>query len=293
MILIKLWGGPGNQMFEYAAARLTAERLQCAILFDAPAFGLRRTLQRVIRPSSYCSLFDLYGDLHPGLRGHAVDVLGRLAPNVTARGLARLLPNEFKPAQPENSAIESNEIFDRRFFDISRRTRMYGYYQSARYFAGHENQVRFWFAPQPAEAAAVSAHWARCGLDPSKTLAVHVRLGDYRANRWALPRSYYDDALALLGENYPIALFSDEPELARQFLGRDVAFLSDGADIKRDLLLMASCRQIVIANSSFSWWAAWLNSAADKTVVAPKYHIGRRIGEWYPAGIEVEGWTYL
>src|SRR5262249_26117185 len=123
MILIKLWGQLGNQMFQYAAARLTAERLQCALLIEEPTFGLSDTLRRVARRVSYYSLFDLYGDLHPGLRGHAVAALRHLAPDMTARTLGILFPNEFKPARPENSQIENNEIFDHRFFDIVRRTR--------------------------------------------------------------------------------------------------------------------------------------------------------------------------
>lgn len=301
MILIKFWGRLGNQMFQYAAARLTAERLQCPLLVEEPAFGLNETLRRVARGSSYYSLFSLYPELHPGIRGHGIAALRRLWPNWTKSALSRLLPHEFTPARPESSAIENNECFDSGYFSIVTHTRMYGLYQSERYFAGHEAKVRAWFGAKPQESAAVSAHWARCGLDPQNTIAVHVRLGDYRRqgtaaagqDGWVLPRGYYESALAALGADHPIALFSDEPEAAREFLGRDVACLSDGADIKRDLFLMSSCRRIVMANSSFSWWAAWLNGNAEKIVVAPKYHVGWRIHEWYPAGIAVDGWTYL
>ena len=147
----------------------------------------------------------------------------------------------------------------------------------------------------------VREQWTRAGLDPENTVAVHVRLGDYRQQQtvaagedgWILPRDYYDRALSSLGTNYPIALFSDEPDKAREFLGREVAYVSDGCDIKRDLYMMASCNQIVMANSSFSWWAAWLNAGAGKMIVAPKYHVGWQLREWYPAGIKVEGWTYV
>jgi Glycosyl transferase family 11 len=301
MILIKLWGRLGNQMFQYAAARLTAERLCCALLIEEPAYGLNDTLRRVAGRSSYYSLFSLYRELHPGIRGHGVAAMRRLSPAWTERALARLLPNEFKPARPESSVIENNECFDSRFFDIVPYTRMYGFYQSERYFAGHEPKVRSWFGPKRYEEAAISAHWDARRLDPQNTVAVHVRLGDYRRqgtaaageDGWILPRSYYDKALASFGAAYPIALFSDQPRAAREFLGREVAYLSNSSDIKRDLFLMASCSRMVIANSSFSWWAAWLNPSAGKTILAPKYHVGWRIGEWYSAGIHVEGWTYL
>lgn len=301
MILIKFWGRLGNQMFQYAAARLTAERLQSRLVIEEPAFGLSHTMRRVAKASSCYSLFDVFADLHPGVAGHAIGAMRRLSPDLTQRALARLFPHEFRPARPEFGSIDNNERFDSRFFDIPNHARMHGLYQSERYFAGHEMRVRSWYAPKPAEEVMVSKHWARCGLEPNNTVAVHVRLGDYRRqgtpaageDGWLLPRSYYDKALASLGTNYPIALFSDEPESARELLGRNVAYVSDGSDIKRDLFLMSSCKQIVIANSSFSWWAAWLNSRADKIVVAPKYHVGWRIREWYPAGIRVEGWTYV
>jgi hypothetical protein len=301
MILIEFWGRLGNQMFQYAAARLTAERLECGLLIEEPAYGLKDTLRRVAGRSSYYSLFSLYKELDPGICGHGIAAMRRLAPDWTKCALARLLPHEFKPARPESSAIENNECFDSGFFDIVPYTRMYGFYQSEGYFAGNEAKVRAWFGPNGEEAAAVAAHWARGGLDPANLVAVHVRLGDYRRQGtaaageegWILPRSYYEKALESLGAEHPIALFSDEPEAAREFLGRDVAYLSDGADIKRDLFLMSSCRRVVMANSSFSWWAAWLNGNAEKIVVAPKYHVGWQIHEWYPAGIRVKGWNYL
>jgi hypothetical protein len=59
------------------------------------------------------------------------------------------------------------------------------------------------------------------------------------------------------------------------------------------MIAMAHCRSIVIANSSFSWWAAWLNDNPDKIVMAPEFHLGFRVGRWVPGGIAVDGWQYL
>jgi hypothetical protein len=56
---------------------------------------------------------------------------------------------------------------------------------------------------------------------------------------------------------------------------------------------MSLCRYMVIANSSFSWWAAWLNVHPEKLVVAPKYHLGWRIGRWFPGDIAVDEWNYI
>lgn len=301
MIHIRPWGRLGNQMFQYAAARLTAERLRCPLLIEEPAFGLSHALRRSARRLSGYALFNLFDELHPGMRGHVVGAARSLSPKLTQRALEKIFPHAFSPARADSSSIENNERFDAGFFDIVKYTRMTGFYQSVGYFAGHELRVRSWFSPKSAEAAAVRGQWARAGLDPENTVAVHMRLGDYQQQKtaamgedgWILPRDYYDRALSSLGTNYPIALFSDEPDKARELLGREVAYVSDGSDIKRDLYMISSCNRIVIANSSFSWWAAWLNSGAGKMIVAPKYHAGWQIREWYPAGIKVEGWTYV
>ena len=59
------------------------------------------------------------------------------------------------------------------------------------------------------------------------------------------------------------------------------------------LLLLSTFRQKIIANSTFSWWAAWLNNDPRKVVVAPKYNLGRNVCRWFPHDFEVEGWRYV
>jgi hypothetical protein len=57
--------------------------------------------------------------------------------------------------------------------------------------------------------------------------------------------------------------------------------------------MMSSCRRMIIGNSTYSWWAAWLNTLPDRQIVAPEYFLGRNLEVWYPRDIRVEGWTYL
>ena len=132
--------------------------------------------------------------------------------------------------------------------------------------------------------------------------AIHMRRGDYSRQKeglgktgqgWLLPMSYYCDALAQIPGDIGLAVFSDDPSwAARQFSHRNCWISRDNSAVV-DMFLIAHCRWNVIANSSFSWWAAWLNMRSDKIVLAPKYHLGWRIGRWYPGGIEVAGWNYL
>ena len=112
------------------------------------------------------------------------------------------------------------------------------------------------------------------------TAAVHIRRGDYLSNPSALARhgilerSYYDAAREELLKHADIStflVFSDEPERAKQELGHwDNAIFVNGQNEIADLRLMSCCKHNIIANSSFSWWAATLEDDSDCVVVAPR-----------------------
>jgi hypothetical protein len=132
-------------------------------------------------------------------------------------------------------------------------------------------------------------------------VAVHARLGDYSthalrvgsaAYSYELGSDYYAQALARFPEASPIALFSDEPDRAATLLPRRPDWVCPDAGAIEKMLALSRFHNIVIANSSFSWWAAWLGGA-DNKVVAPRYHLGRTAGFWYPGSIEVANWTYV
>ena len=108
-----------------------------------------------------------------------------------------------------------------------------------------------------------------------------------------LPASYYHEAMEHIPSDAPIAVFSDDPDWAAALLPDRRAWVSRGRSAVVDMLLMAKCQWVVMANSSFSWWGAWLNERPDRVVIAPLHHIGWRIGKWFPGGIDVPGWTYL
>ncbi len=214
----------------------------------------------------------------------------------------KLFPTEFRPWSSSNAPWEGLEGFDPAYRTVPKFTRMVGYFQSPLYMKGHEEVVRTWFSCSDQDAADVAARWSALGLDPHRTVAVHVRLGDYRRQvplgdnpegGWILPRTYYQEALDLIGPNLNIALFSDEPNVASEYIDRRVDYIAKTGNMKIDFLMMSSCKYIIIANSTFSWWAAWLNSSHEKIVFAPKFFLGRNIGEWYPRDIKVEDWQYL
>ncbi|MCP3973307.1 MAG: alpha-1,2-fucosyltransferase [bacterium] len=115
----------------------------------------------------------------------------------------------------------------------------------------------------------------------SQPIAVHVRRGDYLklAGSPVLPMSYYERAVDLIRQWVPDSeffVFSDDPEWARTNLHLDVrrvefVDINSEAAPHEDLRLMSSCKGHIIANSTLSWWGAWLSERPEKCVIAPKY----------------------
>jgi glycosyl transferase family 11 len=111
-------------------------------------------------------------------------------------------------------------------------------------------------------------------------VSIHIRRGDYtlqQEGNVALPIDYYVQAIANLRasvSNPTFFVFSDDVMFAKQHLAKHVSGVfidhNDAFSAHEDLRLMSSCKHHIIANSTFSWWGAWLNSSADKIVLAPR-----------------------
>jgi hypothetical protein len=118
----------------------------------------------------------------------------------------------------------------------------------------------------------------------SISISIHVRRGDYVSDGFTqqfhgnCSLEYYSNAISLLASNnvdFTLIFFSDDCEWVKeQFknLTYSKMFIdhNDGENSWKDMLLMSSCTHNIIANSSFSWWAAWLNDNPKKTIIAPK-----------------------
>ena len=158
---------------------------------------------------------------------------------------------------------------------------MQGYWQSARYFEDSAERVRqeFRFRSEPSGRNVELAE----EIGARAAVSLHVRRGDYaahaatRAYHGLCPVDYYHRAASYVAERVrdPIfVLFSDDPEWTRTHLdlrARTIAIEHNGPDDgAEDLRLMSLCRHHVIANSTFSWWGAWLCTKPEKIVTAPE-----------------------
>ena len=163
--------------------------------------------------------------------------------------------------------------------DLPDWTYLKGYFISEQYFLDHEDTIRRELAFKEPPDAVNSAAIAR--MQKSVSVSVHVRRGDVldSTNHYLLmSHDYYlraaDRMAAELKTDPTFFIFSDDHSwVVENFqlpFPMEVVTNNDGALPAEDMRLMSSCQHHITANSTFSWWGAWLNPSRDKTVVAPK-----------------------
>ncbi len=266
MITVRLIGGLGNQMFQYAIGRRLSLEREVPLAVDLGWFGHQA---RGDTPRSYelgCFAADASAQKVslrlPEPSNKAEQVLGKL------RALMRPVPDPWR---------QRGMSFDPSVLAVGSSAHLVGFWQSERFFDSVAPRIRRDFRPiQPPSEEARSLHDS---IAVSRSISVHVRRGDYvtnaAANRFhgTPDRAYYRRALEAIGvEGAHLFVFSDDPRwcLANLDLGGPMTVIG-GHDrpAAEDMLLMSACEHHVIANSSFSWWGAWLDPSPKKKVVAP------------------------
>ncbi len=252
MIIIQLLGGLGNQMFQYAAAK---------------ALSLEKKQQLVIDTTA----FDTYKLHQFGLNTFATKLKFY---NFISKSRAKL--NKFFgnfTAYKEKQFNYNADFFDQKTTTIY----LEGYFQSELYFKKYENEIRADFeitAPLKEKTIALIHK-----MKHENAVSIHIRRGDYlqhdihntdKTEYYALATQYIETKIS----NPIYYLFSDDMSWVKDnfktnFETHYVDF-NDAATNYEDLKLMSSCKHNIIANSSFSWWSAWLNANPNKIVIAPQ-----------------------
>lgn len=270
-IITKLIGGLGNQMFQYATGRALAHRLGVPLMLDTSGFehyDLRRyELGELSIQAALASPEDLVQagvvPRPPSLVNRAMKFLG--------------------VERSANVLREASFTYDARVQGAGAPAYLDGYWQSERYFSGIADLLRREFtlkAPVDAANTELAGQIAAAG---EKAVSLHIRRGDYVTNahtaqyHGVCSLDYYRAAVDYVAERIGTPhffVFSDDHAwVTANFKLSHPYTLVDVNDANRgvwDMALMKACRHHVIANSSFSWWGAWLNPHADKLVVAPE-----------------------
>ncbi|MDE4173831.1 alpha-1,2-fucosyltransferase [Phaeobacter sp. PT47_59] len=262
MITARLHGRLGNQMFQYAAARALADRLGTSVALDT-----REAVQR--GEGILTRVFDL--DLTEPVT---------LPPLKSAAPLRYALWRAF--GRLPMFRREHGLGYNLDFTTWGEDSYLHGYWQSERYFAPIAERIRADFA-FPAFSDSQNAEMAD-RIQASNAISLHVRRGDYMAlaAHSLCDQAYYEAALAHiltgLSGTPTVFVFSDDPGWAKDNLPLPcekivVDFNGPDADYE-DMRLMTLCQHNIIANSSFSWWAAWLNRNPKKIVTGPAQWFG-------------------
>jgi hypothetical protein len=279
VITVSLIGGLGNQMFQYAAGKALAERHGVPLALDISGFrnyALRPfLLDRLLVPEATASV-----RTRPAERPEINFMQARWKARIDRLLEKARLP---KLASSPDEYREPHFHYDPAFESLGPKISLFGYFQSERYFNSIAGNVRDWFSPREPLGEAAAAALKRIEIS-RLPVSVHVRRGDYlkpgtHEVHGILEESFYRQVFELLGsmigDEAELFIFSDDPAAAERVLSfipgsRLNHVRGDPERPWEDMALMARCRHHVIANSSFSWWGAWLNRSTDKIVVAPR-----------------------
>jgi Glycosyl transferase family 11 len=285
MIISKLTGGLGNQMFQYAAGLALAHKHRTALKLDTGWFPVNAARSGVRHYAYALHCFNVLEQFATqeeinGLIGQSGGLFEKVAYRAaTILGLHRL-SRVLGPSVGQLHNQESAKFYPS-FLDLPDNTYLSGTFQSEKFFLPVAEQLRPQFSfryPLSSEVAGLARE-----IKETESISVHFRWGDYvsdaryRESLGVLPMGYYRDAVALLRQKLGTAIklyvFSDDIDaVEKEFLPDAPRTYVRGVRPENshdELRLMALCRHNVIANSTFSWWAAWLNANSAKVVIAP------------------------
>ena len=301
-VYVKVHAGGGNQLFMYAAGRSLADKLNCDLVLDTSSFVPKTTQNEVLIPPCHPREYILH---HFQVRFAEMVNL-----STNDHGIIDKNDSWFRHkiqkifGYPKHVHAERKAPFyDASFESLGAGTYLAGYYQCDRYFRDNErirDDMRF-VTPLAGENALFSSQI----LETPNSVSVHVRRGDYlrpnvRRRMVNCDMEYYRRATGYIAERAsgPITcfVFSNDPEFVHRNFKLDhkvvIVDVNDEKNGHFDMRLQSLCAHNVIANSTFSWWAAWLNANPNKIVCAPnKWYVSPRRG--HCADIYPDGWVRI
>jgi hypothetical protein len=266
MVIIELKGGLGNQLFQYAAGLALSEFHKT---------GLKVDISNLKMPDEVLGTYRRY--VLSNLQIPPV-IATEKEGAATTKKYQHFLPTRFK-----NIFKEKHFHYNSSFWKTNRDVHLKGNFQSDKYFRDFRGHIKDAISFEGVSLTTESQDILE-EISGTKSLAIHVRRGDYVTNKIAndvlgtLPISYYEKAYQLILSTTAIEkcfIISDDIQWAEQNMGfiKDANFVNSNDTTNKDIVefyLMQHCTHNIIANSSFSWWAAYLNPNPNKIVIAPE-----------------------
>lgn len=253
MIVVQICGGIGNQLFQYAYARALQERGN-KVYLAAVFYTKYRTPRKYLLDRFRIKIKRSYW---------------------TEKLISPLIDNDF-PFKIRNSHI--NEELDLKFIpellEIYGNRYIIGLFQNERYFKSIEFELKKEIFPR--KKIKINKELSNI-LKNENTVSVHIRRGDYKQLNNVLSKTYYTNAIDLINKEIDdayLCVFSDDLDWVKRHMnfGNKIFWVNEDRKLMdyEELMIMSRCKHNIIANSTFSWWGAWLNSNPDKIVIGPE-----------------------
>lgn len=268
MVISKITSGLGNQLFQYAAAKSLAVKINTSLYLDTRYFDHQYTTDTL----RTCKLNFFNIDEQTFDNNKLLVLLSKstkLFPGRTCKPFFQLVN-------------EKHHHFDKTIFDAKAMfVYLKGYWQSEKYFIKIDSIIRKELSFKPNFKTDFLAY-KNSIQHAENPISIHIRRGDY-VNHPEFSKSfgfigldYYLKAIDIIKskfDNYRFFIFSDDRDWVENnfpFSADDVFVKTTGNDTDiNDLQLMSTCKHHIMANSSYSWWGAWLNPSIEKLVIAP------------------------
>lgn len=267
-------GRMGNQMFQYACAK-----------------------NLELQGGFVCSLDDIskleYFELAPGERWK-----NRIKEKFFFHVAKRLYGMKVHNLQFD----DMHSDFRSWLFGLNEPCMIWAYFQSERYFTESATQIRQYFRIKERYQAGFKDFLSKHGLEPGSYGVMHIRRTDYKnftvkgleGDDFTLPDSFYDKGMKLMLQQFEgkVVIASDDPAFCRARYGANISVIISDCDAITDFQLLSHAAALLISNSTYAWWAAWLNEKATH-IYCPKYFLGFKEHKEVPVNIYPDNWIQI
>lgn len=280
MTIVNIKNGLGNQLFQYAFGKVLEWKYNTQVYFDLLRDEIKSPLQTDL--DVFC--IEPIVEVNPKIanRFKPFSVRQYRDNKQFVKYIYYKLRRKYQPHKLITEPYPSQfmEVFEN--LNTEKSIYFLGFWQNYKYYVGYEDRIRKLFEPKD-KSFWQTEQAIEIKNNPLTTVSLHFRRGDYLTSGFIVPTTmeYYKlaiDKIQSCVDNPIYYVFTDEPEWFEQNIELDIPYkLITGNTDKncyKDILLMSLCQHNIMANSTFSWWGAFLNTNSDKIVIAPKTWYG-------------------
>ena len=267
MIVVQLSGGLGNQLFQYAFAYSRAKELGVELKIDLSFFDNYEWHAYSLNPFNLSVKRAVREDVE-WIKSKDSTLLWKVKRRVFS--------------VVNHQLVEENLLFNPKYLKINRNSYLIGYWQSEKYFENFWDEIKSEFQIVRSPSSKNIELLKKINREGT-SISLHIRRGNYvtidSVNKMhgTVSMEYYDKAISLIEQKVPdpnFYVFSDDIQWVKENLKtkHTLVFvdINDAESDFEDLRLMSNCKHNIIANSTFSWWGAYLNTNPNKIVIAPE-----------------------